>query len=180
LRTVSDAPTPYNSLTEEEDGYSADYALTEPSESYDEASFSIAELSDDALPLLFDRDDGMNADYASEMNGSREERCGSDRDSLEYEDEERFWSGEDVTPAVVAGINFKDSVPDEAGHDSDDDAVSLGSEGGPITGDESLDNSQASSDDMGPPAERTSDMERWPSIYDEMGDAISRINGPHP
>ncbi|TEB17636.1 hypothetical protein FA13DRAFT_1720562 [Coprinellus micaceus] len=34
------------------------------------------------------------------------------------------------------------------------------------------------SDDLGPLAARTSDMEKWPSPYNSMFDAISRINGP--
>lgn len=86
----------------------------------------------------------------------------------------------------ATGAGF--DAPDEAG--DDDDAVSLGSESeahsdalsvalqDPVTAQEYHDLA-AQSDDMGPPAARTSDMENWTSPYDEMREAIARINGPY-
>lgn len=181
------------------DGYgqldSSDYALTEKADDNNYApaeSFATAWefLSDDSLPPLMS--------LFSKKNRSRS----VDRDEPQELTEESVETPLDIRPlSPVEGSLWTGefdigstelNAPDEAGHDEeggfpdsevagsfDSDGVSLGS-GDPVAEDAQETASWAAlSDDMGPPAERTSDMENWVSPYDGMRDAIARINGPY-
>ena len=168
-------------LSEEDDSsYSADYVLTEISDSYEYVTSSRG-VSDCEEPKSHS-DDELEARVSDAEEGSMKARTpdGIGEDEPEYardEKEREFWS-DDYIARVAGGVDAGDAAGDDG-----EDAVSLRSE-------EDLESdaedeifgtpSAATSDDMGPPAARTSDMEKWDSIYDCMGEAISRINGPHP
>ncbi|KAJ3542857.1 hypothetical protein NMY22_g3349 [Coprinellus aureogranulatus] len=149
-------------------GYSSDYAPTEISDAYP-GSPTIEEdldeiISSDSIPPIEKLlSTSNNADVFLALDEGDYEECSPGAPGHLFSDSERSEQGQDSGEDADVSDNLQQSSSDQS------EGISDHGEQRSIV---------ASSDDMGPPADRTSDMEGWFSPYDCMYDAIAMINGP--